>query len=175
MKNKQLRKSFARLVFMAVLFFSVQSIRAENKAGLFPVIEPSRGISGAALGMSIKKALPLFGSLKPVASGVDDQYEGQIVYYYFFLNKDKDNNYGLEIYTDKKKKIFMFVINSPSFMTKEGIKVGSAEAELVKAFGKQLKRKKQGDIYIKYSLGGKKGTDFYVKDGVVTQIIVRDY
>ncbi len=170
-----MRKYFTVMMFTAVLFLSFQNLHAENKAGLFPVIEPSRGISGVELGMSIQKALPLFGSLKPVASGVDDQYEGQIVYYYYFFGKDKDNNYGLEIYTDRKKKIFMFVINSPSFITKEGIKVGSAETELQKAFKEKLKKKKQGDIYIKYSLGGKKGTDFYVKGGVVTQIIVRDY
>lgn len=170
-----MKKYCARLALLAAFLSLVQQPHAENKAGLFPVIEPSRGISGAVLGMNIKKALPLFGSLKPVASGVDDQYEGQIVYYYYFLGKDKDNNYGLEIYTDRKRRIFMFVINSPSFMTKEGIKVGSRDAELEKTFGKQLKKKKQGDIYIKYSLGGKKGTDFYVKDGVVTQIIVRDY
>lgn len=162
-------------MFTAFFSFFIQNLHAENKTGLFPVIELSRGIGGVELGMGMQKALPLFGSLKPVASGIDDQYEGQVVYYYYFLGKDKDNNYGLEIYTDKKKKIFMFVINSPSFITKEGIKVGSAEAELVKAYGKDMKKKKQGGIYIKYSLGGKKGTDFYVKDGVVTQIIVRDY
>lgn len=170
-----MKRYFVRLTFIAVVLFFCQNLHAEKKAGLFPVIYPSRGISGANLGMNIQKALPLFGSLKPVASGVDDQYEGQVVYYYYFLGKDKDNNFGLEIYTDKKKKIFMFVINSPSFITKERIKVGSTETELVKAYGKDMKKKKQGGIYIKYSLGGKKGTDFYVKDGIVTQIIVRDY
>ena len=172
---QRMKKYFVRLTFIAAVLFFCRHLHAEKRAGLFPVIELSRGISGVELGMNIQKALRLFGSLKPVASGVDDQYEGQVVYYYYFFGKDKDNNYGLEIYTDKKKKIFMFVINLPLFITKEGIKVGSAEAELVKAYGKDMKKKKQGGIYIKYSMGGKKGTDFYVKDGVVTQIIVRDY
>ena len=38
-----------------------------------------------------------------------------------------------------------------------------------------LKKQKRGSIYTQYSLGGRKGTDFYVRAGKVTQMLVRSY
>ncbi|PIW14417.1 hypothetical protein COW36_21865 [bacterium (Candidatus Blackallbacteria) CG17_big_fil_post_rev_8_21_14_2_50_48_46] len=74
-----------------------------------------------------------------------------------------------------KHHIFIFEVNTPEFKTPEGIHVGSSEAELLKAYGKQLKKIQRGSIYLKYTLGGRKGTDFYVRNKKITQILIRDY
>lgn len=134
----------------------------------------NEGVGEVKLGMKDSASIKLL-KLKPVNSGRDTEYEGQIVYFHLFGNKDKNNNYPLEIYSDANKKIFSFIINSPLFITPEGISVNSDEQALIKIYGKILKKNKAGGIYIKYSTGAKKGTDFYVKNNKVNQIIVRNY
>lgn len=138
-------------------------------------VQPGAAVGSVQLGVldSILKQNP-FG-LKLSLSGKDTEYEGQTVYYFFYGNKDANNNYPLQVYSDLKHKVFIFEINSPLFKTPQGIGVGSTEAALVKAFGSQLKKQQRGRIYIQYTLGGRKGTDFYVRNGKVSQILVRSY
>lgn len=149
-------------------------IHAEAQTKTVQTVYPGLGLGEARLGMKDKKVIKLL-SMKPVSSGRDTQYEGQTVYFHYFGEKDKNNNYSLEIYSDVRRRVFMFVINSREFLTPETIGVGSMEGQLLKAYGKNLNKSKKGGIYAKYTIGGKKGTDFYVKEGVVTQIVVRDY
>jgi len=163
-------------------FNSLPPYQGGIKGGWLPVAnaqEPikiylNEGVGKAKLGIKDSEAIKLL-KMKPVKSGRDTEYEGQIVYFNLFGTKDKDNNYPLEIYSDANRKIFSFIINSPLFVTQEGISVNSDEQALVKVYGKILKKNKAGGIYIKYSTGSKKGTDFYVKDKKVAQIIVRSY
>lgn len=108
-------------------------------------------------------------------SGKDTEYEGQTVYYYFYGKPDANNSYPLQVYSDVKGKVFIFEINSPQFVLPGGLKIGSKEADLLKAYGNKLKKQKRGNIYIKYTLGDRKGTDFYVKSGKITQILIRSY
>ncbi|MBI4733868.1 MAG: hypothetical protein HY779_03485, partial [Rubrobacteridae bacterium] len=128
----------------------------------------------AALGTTQDKAVKAIGT-KPTKTGKDTEYEGRIVYFAKYGKPNKSNEYPLEVYSETKKKIvFMFIMNSTSYATDEGIKVGSKEAALTKAYGKKLTSKKSR-LYTKYSLGTKTGTDFYVKKGLVTQIVVRKF
>lgn len=138
-------------------------------------LKPGQSVGTVQLGQSdaILKQAP-FG-LTLSTSGKDTEYEGQTVYYYFFGPKDKNNAYALQVYSDLKHKIFIFEINSPEFKTDTGIHVGSSEADLIKAYGKTLKKQARGRIYVKYSLGDRKGTDFYVREGKISQILIRDY
>ncbi|MBF2052228.1 MAG: hypothetical protein IGS03_02045 [Candidatus Sericytochromatia bacterium] len=108
-------------------------------------------------------------------SGKDTEYEGQTVYYYFYGKPDANNSYPLQVYSDVKGKVFIFEVNSPQFVLPSGLKIGSSEADLLKAYGNKLKKQKRGSIYIKYSLGDRKGTDFYVKNQKITQILIRSY
>jgi len=158
------------LLTLSLFFITSFAFSANTKL----IIYPNVGLGKAKLNMLDKEVIKLL-NIKPVDSGRDTEYEGQIVYFYHFGKKDKDNNFALEIYSDAQKKVFMFIINTSEYATKEGIKVGSSEAQLLKVYGSKLKKKNQAGIYIKYSLGGKIGTDFYVKKGVITQIIVRNY
>lgn len=138
-------------------------------------VQPGAGVGKVQLGVAdgVLKQNP-FG-LKLTTSGKDTEYEGQTVYYYFYGAKDANNNYPLQVYSDVNHKVFIFEINSPAFKTPQGIGVGSTEAALQKAYGSQLKKSQRGRLYIQYSLGGRKGTDFYVKGGKVTQMLVRSY
>jgi hypothetical protein len=142
------------------------------------IFTPGQSVSHVALGNQDKTGIQELSKTlgKPTLSGKDTEYEGQVVYYYYFGKKDTtNNNYPLQVYSDLKHKIFIFEINSPDFATKEGIHVGSSEADLLKAYGNKLKKLQRGSIYLKYSLGGHKGTDFYVRNKKIHQILVRDY
>ncbi|HEY9841449.1 MAG TPA: hypothetical protein V6D23_13395 [Candidatus Obscuribacterales bacterium] len=160
----------AGLIGTPVLTQQVQAVAAKTTS-----IQPGAAVGPVQLGAAdtVLKQNP-FG-LKLSVSGKDTEYEGQTVYYYFYGSKDAENNYQLQVYSDVKHKVIIFEINSPAFKTPQGIGVGSAEAALVKAYGSQLKKQQRGRIYIIYTLGGRKGTDFYVKNGKVTQMLVRSY
>lgn len=151
------------------------ALAAQTASKSAQTLKPGQAVGAVQLGQSdaILKQAP-FG-LQLSKSGKDTEYEGQTVYYSFFGPKDQNNSYALQVYSDLKHKIFIFEINSASFKTDTGIHVGSSEADLIKAYGKALKKQARGRIYLKYSLGNRKGTDFYVRQGKVTQILIRDY
>jgi hypothetical protein len=150
--------------------FAAQTVAAKPHA-----IEPGVGVGPVKLGVAdgILKQNP-FG-LKLSVSGKDTEYEGQTVFYYFYGTKGADNSYPIQVYSDVNHKVFIFEINAANFKTPQGIGVGSPESALTKAYGTQLKKQQRGRIYTQYSLGGRKGTDFYVKGGKVTQMLVRSY
>jgi hypothetical protein len=142
------------------------------------IIHPGKAVAGVALGAPEASAVSQLSKLmqgKPTEAGKDTEYEGQTVYYAFFGKKNADNLYPLQVYSDVHRKVFIFEINSDRFATPEGIRIGSTEAALTKAYGTQLKAGKKGRLYTKYTLGGRKGTDFFVRNQVVTQILIRDY
>lgn len=166
----------------AALGTSVITVGLNSLPQLAPVlaakviqIKPGDAVGSVKLGAAdtILKQNP-FG-IKLSLSGKDTEYEGQTVFYYFYGAKNADNNYPLQVYSDVKHKVFIFEINSADFKTPQGIGVGSSEAALTKAYGAQLKKQQRGRIYTQYSLGGRKGTDFYVRNGKVTQMLVRAY
>jgi hypothetical protein len=140
-----------------------------------PIAVPGTQVAGIALGAadSVLKS-PLSG-LKLTTSGKDTEYEGQTVYYFFFGPKDANNNYPLQVYSDVNHKVFIFEINDGRFRTPEGIGVGSPEAALLKAYGPKLKKQQRGNIYTRYSMGTGKGPDFYVRQGKVSQMLIRAY
>ena len=155
---------------LSIILFSLNTFSKEKNY----LININKGIGSIELGINEQNAIKLLKT-KPIKTGVDKEYEGQTVYYSFFGEKNIDNIYELEIYSDVNKKVFIIVINSPSYCTKEGLSIGSTEQDLLKIYSKNLKRTKAGKIYTKYSLGNKRGTDFYVKNEKITQIIIRDY
>jgi hypothetical protein len=78
------------------------------------------------------------------------------------------------MYSNRKRSVFTFVVNSSGYQTRKGIRVGSAEAALKSAYGTALKAY-PGPVYTRYALGGRAGTDFYVKSGAVRRIVIRSY
>ena len=165
-------RKIAKYLFLCIFSILISSSAFAGEKQ--PFIYMNKSVGPAELGMNYLKGIKLL-KLQPVKTEIDREYEGQTVYCSYFGTKDNSNNYSFEVYSDAKRNIIIFVINSPMFQTPEGIKVGSSEADLTKSYSKMLKKSKKGKIYTKYSTGGKKGTDFYVKSGVVTQIIIRDY
>lgn len=161
--------------FASYLISGLCALSLTQAAWAAVTLNPSTGLGPIHLGAAdtALKSNP-FG-LKLSLSGKDNEYEGQTVFYYFYGSKDANNNYPLQVYSDVHHKVIIFEINSPAFKTAQGIGVGSPEAALVKTYGSQLKKQKRGSIYVQYTLGGRTGTDFYVKAGKITQILVRTY
>jgi hypothetical protein len=156
------------LVMAVALSVGTGAVLAAGKL----IIHVNKGIGKATLGMTQAAAIKTIG--KASKTGKDSEYEGRVVYFAYYGKANAKGEYPLEVYSDTKKKVFLFEMNSPAYPTDAGIKIGSKEADLKKAYGKKLTCKK-GRLYTNYTLGGKTGTDFFVKKGLVTQILVRSY
>ncbi len=86
---------------------------------------------------------------------------GQDAYYYYFGTRLANKHYPVEMYSNKSPRVFMFEINSPSVVTTKGIRVGSTEAQLRRAYA--LTRRAATASYYIYSSGGMQNrTEFYV-------------
>jgi hypothetical protein len=131
----------------------------------------NKGVRGARLGMTETKASRYLGRAR--VKKRDNSYAGQVVYLRCFGTR-RGGKYALEMYSNSRHKVFAFVINGAGYKTKAGIRVGSSEAALTAAYGASL-ASNGGSVYNRYSLGGSKGTDFYVSGGVVRKIVVRSY
>ncbi|HEY3374920.1 MAG TPA: hypothetical protein VGK02_07665 [Candidatus Aquicultor sp.] len=164
------RISRGSLALLVALLLITAAVSAQAATKL--VIHVNKGFGAVKLGVTDTNAVKAIG--KPSKSGKDSEYEGRVVYYKFYGKANKNGEYPLEIYSDTKHKVFMFAINASAYPTDEGTKVGSTEAQLKAKYGKNLKFK-AGRVYNHYWLGSKVGTDFFVKAGKVTQIIVRSY
>lgn len=141
-------------------------------------LHPGRGVDSVTLGSPEAAAIARLSHVlqgKPTQTGKDTEYEGQTVYFAYFGRKNADNLYPLQVYSDVQRKVFIVEVNDDRFITPEGIHVGSTAADLTRAYGPALKAGKKGRLYTKYTLGGRRGTDFFVRRDVVTQILVRDY
>jgi hypothetical protein len=164
------RRLSSYLLVLAIAFALV----LEGGAPAFALvrIRENWGVSNAKLGMTDSAAVRILG--RPAKSGRDTSYARQIVYSYCWGKRLRNGKYPLQMYSRGNRLVFQFTVNSNAYVTAKGIKVGSSEASVKKAYGTALKRKKPiGSPYTTYSLGGRTGTDFIVLRGVVTQIIVR--
>ena len=145
---------------------------------MFPVaaqavvtVHVNKGVGSARLKMKDSVAKRKLGRVKK--SGRDNNYANQVVYVAYF-GKKRAGKYALEMYSTRKHRVFTFVVNRAGYRTRAGVSVGSAESKLVAAYPTGLKRF-PGSVYTRYALGGRTGTDFYVKNGVVSRIVVRTY
>jgi hypothetical protein len=134
-------------------------------------INENAGVGAASLGNRDSVARRALGRC---VSGVDTSYEKQTVYYFYFGKRMRNKKYPLEMYSNRSHRVFTFVVNSPSYATAKGIGVGSRERTLTRAYGSALRHAKSS-VYTRYYLGGRTGTDFWVRNGAVTQIVIRTY
>jgi hypothetical protein len=134
-------------------------------------IYTGRGVKTARLGQSDTIAAARLGRV--VLKKRDSSYAGRVVWVRYF-GKKRNGKYALELYSNKSRKVFAFVINQNTYVTTRRIRVGSSEAALTAAYGSLLKLN-SGPVYNIYTIGGGTGTDFYVRGGAVTKIIVRRY
>ncbi len=133
-------------------------------------IYEGKGVAAARLGMRDSTAASKIG--KVTKSFRDTSYAGRVVYKYCFGRKMSSGRYPLEMYSDKARKVFQFTAYSGSYVTAKGIKVGSTRDALKEAYGDALVEH-EGSVYKRYTLGRAPATDFYVKSGKVTSIVVR--
>lgn len=132
----------------------------------------NRGVSGARLGMTDKSCLAKLG--RASRSGRDRSYANRVVYYFYFGRKQSNGTWPLEMYSNGSHRVFTFVCNASYYVTSKHIHVGSSEYSLRHAYGTSLKRYR-GSVYTRYTLGGRTGTDFWVRGSRVRKIVVRTY
>lgn len=156
-----------------LVVFALATALAMGVAATAPAavtIVEGQGVGAARLGMRDKTAASKLG--KVTKSGRDTSYAGRVVYRFCFGAKMSNGRYPLEMFSDKEHKVFTFAANSASYVTRKGIKVGSAESALTRAYGSSL-RKYPGSVYTRYTIGSRPATDFYVRSKKVARIIVR--
>jgi hypothetical protein len=129
------------------------------------------GIKKARLGNRDTTAAARIGRVRKKAR--DRSYAGRTVWVRYFGPKD-GGKYALEMYSNKSRKVFAFVINHPMYVTSNGVRVGMSEADLKAVYGSALSGP-SGSVYNMYTLGGGTGTDFYCKDGRLVKIVIRKY
>ncbi len=144
---------------------------------------PGLGVGSARLGSldssavtALKKAFALTGK------GVDNNYAGQRVYYYYFgkalpHNRNEAPHYPVEMYANKSHRVFIFEVNSPTCVTGKGIRVGSTEAQLQAAYGSTLKKRTTPTYYLYSSGTARNHTDYYVGKGTrrITRVLISRY
>lgn len=167
-----------RLAVTAVLLFVLSSASVAYAAvGLYPGL----GVSGARLGMSQTTAVTAMKKVFVLrASGVNNNYAGQRVRYYFYGYRYSNGHYPVEMYTKYLGgyyRAFLFEVNTSACVTSKGVHVGSTQAQLKTAYGTALTRRITPTYYI-YSMGGRSNrTDFYVSrsTGRITRILISRY
>jgi hypothetical protein len=159
----------ARVLTVAVITISLLA-PATAYAAVSRIYE-NRGVRTARLGQGVALAARRIGHV--VLKKRDASYAGRVVWVRYFGRK-RSGKYALELYSNKSGKVFAFVVNQNTYATAKGIRVGSTEAALTTAYGAILKSN-PGPVYNRYTLGGRVGTDFYVRGGVVTKIVVRTF
>jgi hypothetical protein len=170
--GRPIRPLVAAVLASVLVFSVVGSAAAATSYWLYL----NKGVHKARLGTSDRVARSRVG-LKLANYGKDSSYEGQTVYRFRYGRK-RTGGYDVEMYSDKKRTVWLFVVNGTMVKTAKGIRVGSSEAALKKAYGSAIKRK-PGDIYTVYTYGTPRGlgTDFYVRNSTkrVTQMHVRNW
>jgi hypothetical protein len=156
---------------LAVVALTASLLAPGAAYGASAKIYPGRGVKTARLGQRDTVAAARIGRV--VKKKRDTSYAGRVVWVRYF-GKKRNGKYALELYSNKSRKVFAFVINQNTYVTTKRIRVGSTESALTAAYGTSLSLN-AGPVYNIYTIGGGTGTDFYVRGGKVTKIIVRRY
>jgi hypothetical protein len=164
MKTRQLLSFSTIFVAIAVLAFASTSMAAV-------VIHEGEGPGRARLGQIDTKAASYLG--KHTALQPDPNYGSRIVYLMSFGTKMRDGRYPCELLSDSKHHVFQFSFNSSTYVTGNGIEVGSSESKLAAAYAGIARI--HTPKFNHYISSGRPYTDFWVlnKTQRVYQIIVR--
>ncbi len=165
-----------RLAIAAVLLCTLCAATPTHAATV--TFYPGRGVAGARLGaLDSSAANALKKAFRLSTKGVDNNYAGQRVYYYFFGTRLRNKHYPVEMYANRSHRVFIFEVNTASCVTTKGIRVGSAEAQLKAAYGSALKKRTTPTYYIYWSGGKANRTDFYVSRSTkkVSRVLISRY
>ncbi len=178
-----MRRSIGRAAVVSVIAASVLSPVVAHSASTLTIL-PNLGVGPARLGQPRTTAVTYLKRYTPLAaSGRDARYVGQTVYYYYFGRRLGNGRFPLEVYAKPlygTTRVFIFQINSAQVgaspcLTAKGIKVGSTESALRRAYGSALRRRAGSAGWVVYSMGSGASTDFWVRYGKVQKILIRRY
>lgn len=132
-------------------------------------IYENRGVGTPRLGWLDSNAKKYYGHL---ASYSKDTSYPTVVYLYKFGYKMANGRFPLEMRSNSSHRVFNFRCYSAYYVTTKGVKVGTAESTLKSKYSGKLRRI-PGSTYTHYIMGSKPYTDFWVKNGKVSYIVVR--
>ena len=136
------------------------------------------GIDGAHLGMrDVTAARHIEKFARLTASGLDRSFpKKRVVYAYGFGLRMRSGMFPLRMFANQRRTVFAFEVNTGAYRTLKGIRVGSSEIALVRAYGRALILKNLGASKSYTIKGGNRTlTQFWVRAGTVFRIGVSSY
>ena len=140
-----------------------QPKQQEKPEGSFSASDTDFVYNGWSVGLNseIGSALRVLGNANSVDSQMSCHGVGEDKTFYY--NGFTVNTYPL----DGKDYVMEIVVDSPSYTTPKGIRVGSSSNDVIAAYGSGYK---QIGYYLAYETNDGKSVQFFVEDGVVQEI-----
>jgi hypothetical protein len=137
-------------------------------------VYPGKGVGSARTGQTYANAAKRISSRYKT---VRDRRYSYTVYRTYVGRRMSNGRYPIELYSKSNRRVFRFQINSGSYPTKKGIRVGSSQKSIKSKYS-SAKGPYTSGTYKRYTIKHKiysyaTYTDFYCRGGKVKFIVVR--
>ncbi len=147
----------------------VVALLATSASAAVTVYE-GKGVGKTRLGWNDKKTAKAISSKYKMTKDTSYSY---VVYHWYVGKRMSNKRYPIELYAKKNHKVYRYHVNSPSFVTARGIKVGSSVESLREAYDNESGPRTSGNYKVFRIKHSASYTEFYCKGGKVNFIVIR--
>lgn len=158
----------------AVVAALLSALLVGGVAGAAVYTYEGRGVGATRIGWKDSTAAARLSKTKRC---VRDGRYSYVVYHWYVGKKLSNGRYPIELYAKSNRKVFRFQVNSSSYPTSRGVRIGTKESTLRARYSTERGPYTSGP-YRRYTISHRyysytTYTDFYCRNGRVAYIIVR--